>query len=497
MKSFYNMIWTLNLGSIQSPKRRKMKIASKNILCLFITIFSQQTTFASFKHSQKTYLSPRTYRPESHMQWHLDYDKKNNFLSGNMQVSAFYQHSTNSSDIGRYFGIGNGKNSFEIGDSKEIEGDIFIRRWEKEAAGTITLKPKHIVYGVNLEYLQKANKFFIKTSLPINNVKNDVGLKITNAVNAKITGGGKEYALANLFKGKLTINEGNDKQKALTHAKINGSRTTGGVSDFEVKFGYKINHTDKQYTTASLDVLIPTGNKAKGEHLWEPIYGNGHHPGLGGSFDCGFHIYEGDIGTLWLTGGANYKYLFSNTQKRTLNLTFFKRKFSQYITVGRYGKQDPLFPLANISTNDVKVTPGGQVNHYVNLSLQKNNTFIDVGYHLYWKDNESVISKETDKTRYAVPFADYESSNLLDDARSYKLDSIKSSFENIEQKLLDERSAATPMQLTQKLSADIRFKKEINQDINTMIGFGGSFELAQGNSALDQFALWFKTSISF
>ena len=72
-------------------------------------------------HSKKTFLMPRAIGMNKTMEfspWDAnlhDMSKKNFCIHSRINVTPFYQHSADGDDTGEYFGIGNCKNSFTVG----------------------------------------------------------------------------------------------------------------------------------------------------------------------------------------------------------------------------------------------------------------------------------------------------------------------------------------------------------------------------------------------
>jgi len=93
---------------------------------------------------------------------------------------------------------------------------------------------------------------------------------------------------------------------------------------------------------------------------------------------------------------ANVKYLFKNTQKRTLGLLDDggdNIPFGYYRLGGENG-QTNLFPMANVLTQDLNIGGMWQFEGMAALSFNYNGWVIDLGYDLFVKESEDFARKK-------------------------------------------------------------------------------------------------------
>lgn len=444
--------------------------------------------------------------------WHEHVYRKSvlgNKVHSKIEVTPFYQASLNKKDIGKYFGIGNGKNSFLVTDkislvTYEVNGDLLIHNYthtDSKPSGTISFDPKQEIFGARMDYFQDLFKgIFFKASLPIVQVKNDMGMKVADSV--KVTPAtGTACSLEDFFKGGINVSDvtSTDMQSPLTHAKIDGSRTATGVADIDLALGYKLFQSDKNHVYLNVGVTVPTGKESSGEYLFEPLYGNGHHFGLGGQFDAGIEIWHGKKASARVLLGVNYRYLFEDTENRTIGVTKSGEidVLNHYYLVAKKGQAaaTALIPAANVLTQGLKVKPGSMFDTMFALSFKCSGFVLDLGYNLFYKDKESVSLKNAwaDDT-YAFADSSFDTKNqFVVGTTGHAL--VKSTYINTA--VLDLDVATNPSQLSHKVFGGLGYNCNIAKKYPVLIGLGGDYAFASENSTLETWAAWLKAGISF
>lgn len=417
-------------------------------------------------------------------------------LSAHVQVTGFYQDSTNHADIGEYFGIGNGKNSFVVGTeadvlagTADILGDLLIHNFNGgPLAGTVSFNPNQQMAGVRFDYFQDLNSpicgLFFKARMPLVWVARDMKLHVANSVNS--SGG---FSLEQFFKGNVTQTApAEDLQDPLTKAKIDGRRHKFGVADIDLALGHKCVHTDTKHLFFNLGVTIPTGSKVTGEFLFEPVCGNGHHFGIGGGLDAGAVLWCNQHATFRFLAAAEYRYLFEKTEGRTVGVN--GRPLGFYFLARRISSpaNTALFPAANILTQDLKVKPGSQLDSMVAFAFKGGNFTIDVGYNMFWKDRENVWLKEWQDNTFVLTTPDYPTNTAFDPNTA--------TLQTLNKADLDVQAAATPSLFTHKLFGGIGYTAKVYNCYPLSFGVGGSYEFATTNADLENYAVWAKIMIS-
>ncbi|KKQ32386.1 MAG: hypothetical protein US49_C0009G0023 [candidate division TM6 bacterium GW2011_GWF2_37_49] len=429
-------------------------------------------------------------------------------VRSHFDVTPFYQASTDKHDTGAYFGIGKG-NGFQVAKAADVpaHGDIvggyLIHNRDDQGedasllAGKVTFDPKQDIWGVRLDFFQDIDhpykNLFFRASMPIVYVQNDMGMEIKDGT--PVTFGSTEFSLADFFAGNVEVTEAMDaynQQSALTKGKINGKRSKVGLGDIELGLGYKFHQTKKSHLFLSLGLTVPVEEESRGEYLFDAVTGNGNHVGLGVRMDSGVQIWENKHAAVRALFDLDYHYLFSATEDRTVTpkSSITSGFMSQYYLAGfkdQTGKA--LFPAANILTRGVRVEPGSQLEAMLALSFKSGGFVIDLGYDFYYKDEEKAWIKGWQDGMYGISATDYDASIAFDANQTIGGFLTKDDL-NVE-------SAKTPSQTTHKIFAGLGYQFNIVKKCPALAAIGGSYEFAQDNSALEQYALWLKLGISF
>lgn len=189
-------------------------------------------------------------------------------------------------------------------------------------------------------------------------------------------------------------------QEAWLYGKVDGAQHTTRLADIELLVGYEFINEATHHTNGYLGIVIPTGNKAKGVYLAEPMVGNGGHFGImyGGTLEIQMSHDEDFIVTTRIDG--NFRYLFQNTQVRALDLK--DKPWSRYMmvwpdyatfatasttTAQRYS----FTPGINVFTQSVKVTPGSQLRINSAIMLESAHFKGELGCGILSRQAEKVI----------------------------------------------------------------------------------------------------------
>ena len=204
-------------------------------------------------------------------------------------------------------------------------------------------------------------------------------------------------------------------------------------------------------------------------------------------------------------------------QQRTLD---FIRVNDTKPSAGYYnqgGKKDVagVFPLANILTQDIKVTPGSLFDGILALAFNVGNFTFDIGYNLFAKESEKVALKnawENDTYAEAAwsydawntvpvipvarPFNTYVQAALQPQTAYAYTNATAGTNAAINEDHLDFSTIQTPSQVTHKAYAGLGYVFN-KMKCPIMIGCGGSYEAAPRNDALEGWAVWAKGGVSW
>lgn len=466
-----------------------------------------------------------------------------------VQVTPFYQASTNKGQVGEYFGPKTGSNAFSVGkryDFNDLDAEDFpvalplvsspadvdsalMTGFETDGdnihqfAGNVKFNPDQEVWGarVDLEYFAKAHKgLYFHIGMPFASVSNTMNMTIANDQATVIAAAGvqKAYKLADYFAGKVSITDDPENRRdPLTKSKIGGRHSVGGLADIDFTVGFRKVASDRLRYSGNVRLTLPTGNRPSGDYLFEPVLGNGHHVGLGAGWDLAFQMWKNENCKMWIDAGVQYKYLFKDHEARMLGVKGFANipPMHQYGLMGtRHGNlalilndnnaQDvtqgvPLFPAANELTRSVNVTPGSMIDALLDVSFQVNSFVFDVGYNLYWKAREKVAVRSWEDNTYGLLGNTLYTDQPVAPTIQYEDEEPTQLFIGnayVNRANLDTAVAETPDQLTHKMHVGMNyygccFKLPMH------VGVGGSFEFSESNAAFDQYAVWLKGGIAW
>lgn len=431
-------------------------------------------------------------------------------FGANFQVVPFYQDSSESDDLGKYFGVHN-KHEFHLKNTPvAADHDVPLYLILHDSAGRVSgadaeikYHPSEQTWGVRIDYYQCLGKIlkglYLKAVLPIVNVEHKMGLD----VDVETAGGvlASKDTLYNYFKGNYTAAAASgDGQAALTHAKIHGEHNTTQVADIDVVLGWKFLDKEKYHLSINLGLTIPTSNEAEGHWVFEPQSGNGDHWGFGAGFDGRVNLWTKKSQNIKLEAAMNYRYLFSQDEKRTLRFknlvredgtTAINSEYSQYFLIAK--DTDPVAtPAANILTRNVDVTPGSQLDAIIQLAYNNGGFNFEIGYNLFWKDAEEVDKDfHWNETEYYVVDPDWVTT---DNAFAHGDDAYSTA---ITKHMISTEAAETPSQLTNKIYGGLGyiFKK---WEYPLMLGIGAHYEFADRNEGgIENWGIWGKLGVAF
>jgi hypothetical protein len=167
------------------------------------------------------------------------------------------------------------------------------------------------------------------------------------------------------------------------------------LADIDLLFGYNFVNNECSHFGIFLMLVLPTGNKPNGDHIFQPIVGNGRHFELGAGFTGHTLIWDdGCNQSLYLYGEGNVTHMFKNRQCRLLDFCN-NGPFSRYLLLREF-QADGLTPTGNV----VSATCFNRRNVNVRIDVKGDASFklayrwcgwgFDVGYNVYGHSREKV-----------------------------------------------------------------------------------------------------------
>lgn len=415
----------------------------------------------------------------------------------------------------------------------------------------ISFEPAQSTIALGLYYRQsfwhheeKNRDWFFSISSPLTHIKNQ--FKLTeNIIN---DGGGIEPIAGQNIVANMTQAFA---QQAWNYGRIESKitsdgtntncsscpQTKTGLADIEVKLGMEWLNCTKYHLESYTGILIPTGNRPNGVHIFQPIVGNGKHTGLmfgsAGNFElwqnsCGDRVIKAECAT-------HSVYLFSARQIRSVDLK--NKPFSRYMEVYANKAQaaqavdllaqanaapagspqaTALFrqatnlstPGINIFTLPVNVTPGFQFNITTALTFTFGKGYqLEGGYNFFARKAECVklacpwdlgpALKKIDGNGQTNPARDITGNVFLNSINIAQTDFANYDDNVIQQTDLDMNSAAHPAGISHTFYGSFGYRAdELCYPI--MAHVGGSYEFAnESNASIDRWTLWTKFGVSF
>lgn len=233
----------------------------------------------------------------------------------------------------------------------------------------------------------------------------------------------------------------------LNYSKICCPESRTRLADVRIEVGKIIKETDEYHLGFDLQLVIPTGTTIKSHNLFEPIIGNGHHWEVGGGAHGHYMFYKNEEKEAHasIAGDIVITHLCSTHQKRSFDLK--GKPLSRYMlasqftvpnnTLGAIPNNTTILnsaftlvssqfaqaytPLANISTLDVGVKIGVQIDFTALVHYSKKQWDFDLGYNVWYRSKEHIDRKISHNSCFP-PVCDPSQTNkwaLKGDARMY------------------------------------------------------------------------------
>lgn len=191
-----------------------------------------------------------------------------------------------------------------------------------------------------------------------------------------------------------------------------------GLAELRLIAGWDFWMCEDSHMGIAIHLSAPTGNRPKGEFLFEPIIGNGHHWEFGGGFN-GHWTFWGtpdDCTNASFYFDSIVSHYFIATQKRTFDLK--NKPFSRYMLAERMDVvasntfsslsyqgatssrptpngqfKDEFIPVANITTITVDVGVDVQTELTAFFEIVHNNWTWDIGYNFWARTCDDISLK--------------------------------------------------------------------------------------------------------
>ncbi len=479
---------------------------------LFGADVTSQTTFIprSLSEDSAKELALHNYRLYHNMRDERDYAMPEERNIVNLDNTWFYQESTNDKDLAKYFLLG-GKDTLQFSDESSTVAtaniDVSTSWFDLDTAGNLyqakmSIRPSRDVYGTVLNWHHDMSKWvkglWMGILLPVVHVEHDLGLKVTTTFTSSDFNG---HQVASLQDG---LNHSD-----MLYGKFSPtSRSATGLDDMQLKLGWNFYRGEKFHFGLYGNVLIPTGSRPSAEYVFEPLVGNVHW-GIGAGLNTDMRIVDFKKGTFSFQADAKYRYLFSDVERRSFDLT--NGAWTRYLNVARVIGGNTLLtgvvPGINYFTQDMKVTPGSRLEAMAAIHYKYSSWHAELGYNFWWRDREKVVLKDAFDQAIGIPqltaagvFQSVTASGSKINNHIVAGNTLSATADAAVTAVADTKfnlgSATHKSAMTHKLFAGVGLTGKLF-DTQSMIGFGGEYEFADRNTALEQWSVWLKTGLSF
>ena len=216
--------------------------------------------------------------------------------------------------------------------------------------------------------------------------------------------------------GKSVTDVANITFQGLRFAKISSKRLNRTrLAEIRAATGCNFWLEKDYHVGANVQFAAPTGLRPKGNFLFEPVVGNGHHWEAGVGINGHYTFWRSDNETRHASFhiDAHITHLFKTRQKRTFDLKK-NGTLSRYMTAIKMGKptedllvngtapsaqfRNEFLPVANISTLNVDVRVGIQadITAMFNIACDASGFSLDIGYNYWGRSRERITLRKKD-----------------------------------------------------------------------------------------------------
>lgn len=192
------------------------------------------------------------------------------------------------------------------------------------------------------------------------------------------------------------------------------SRTKNGLADLRAELGWNFWQNEDYHFGLNLQAAAPTGTRPKAKFLFDAVVGNGKHWELGGGATGHYTFWRGcdESRHFSINMDLSVLHLFGAKQQRVFDLA--GKPLSRYMLAAKFRpatasdtlaggapvdaggtKANFIFaneftPVANLTTQDVKVSVGAQVDFNLWFNFSASRFSADFGYNLWYSGCERI-----------------------------------------------------------------------------------------------------------
>jgi len=254
---------------------------------------------------------------------------------------------------------------------------------------TIDLTPELFMFGALLHFYKQYDYIFFDIRTAILNCKTIINIEESGAS----TGGMLD------FKGNPIYNAHDAfTQSDWGYGKFGDATSTTGLDNIQFMIGSSgqvgSSERNPSYVAGFILAEAPTSHGTRSEWLFEPQVGTNHWA-LGAGLD---YMLASENG-FSLVAGGNYRYIFSNWETRSFDLTI-NGEWSRYLAldvIAKLGTEGivPGLPGINLFTQDALINGRNQVNAYARLQKIFNGCLLELSYNFLYTQQETINEVDT------------------------------------------------------------------------------------------------------
>lgn len=294
-------------------------------------------------------------------------------------------------------------------------------------------------------------------------------------------------------------------------ARVDGSRKKHGIADIKFILGRNYICDDCGHFGLELRIIAPTGNRPKGQFVFEPIIGNGHHVGVGAGMSGHVSLWNDQCCdtsmSIWAQG--NVYSLLKTRQIRTFDIAI-NGIGSRYLLLKQFNGAgnfaDIFVPGPDVTTLPAHVKIKVMGEFVLLFDWQWRNVTLDLGYNLWGRSRERItITGQIPANTYGIlggtgiagDFANRTNSLAEINGNMYSVDGDGQNPVFLTTNDLDARAAEAPSALTNKFFAHLGYTFE-GCRFDFFMGVGGEVEFSGiRNNAFDQWGIWGKVGFAY
>ena len=324
--------------------------------------------------------------------WHnIVYNKNSHGIA--LQAYGYAQQSIENSTAAEYFSFDNLSQLIVQSDEINYNVETFTRNilgaWIGLKGSTpvtekFSLTPQQSQYGATFGCSQDLSKFFefaflrnasLGFSIPVVHIKNQLVFQGDQTILKALQG--DNYQSMDLAEPWDYLILDDQIQKTTTAPNI------------KLQFSTKYESDDDVQVATTTFLIVPFTSSVSNKNLFQPAVGyNGHTVwGSGITFQFPLLRSENRLNRICFFTGLENKFLFSNNQQRTVEIT--GKPYSRYMPIyDRY--TDTMIPGVNIFTKDCLVEPYNLINFIAGFRCKHKDSIAEIGYELWGHDTEKI-----------------------------------------------------------------------------------------------------------